>query len=75
MIETFICHAILLDGQDQADRLTPIANNWVGGRIPVQPGQHVLTCPNKCGLLVYGYSPAVSYLFAGGLDLEAITIP
>jgi len=67
--------AILLDGQDQSGRLTPISNNWVGGRIPVQPGQHVLTCPNKCGLLVYGYSRAVSYLFAGGLDLEAITIP
>ncbi len=66
---------VLLDGRDISGGLSPIAGNWSGGRIEVQPGQHVLTCPQGCGLLVYGYSNAVSYLFAGGLDLEAITVP
>jgi len=31
-------------------------------------------CPDSCGIEVYGYSEAVSYLFAGGLDLEQIVI-
>jgi hypothetical protein len=38
------------------------------------PGQHKISCPNGCGLLVYGYSDAVSYMFAGGLDLKKIVI-
>jgi len=66
---------IRVDGVDKSNELTPITGNWFGGRIPVEPGQHVLTCPDKCGLIVYGYSQAVSYLFAGGLDLAAITLP
>jgi hypothetical protein len=66
---------ILLDGRIVSDALAPIDDTWSGGRIEVQPGQHVLTCPQGCGLLVYGYSSAVSYLFAGGLDLTAITVP
>ncbi len=34
------------------------------------------TCVTRdvCGLEVYGYSSAVSYFFAGGLDLEQIVI-
>jgi hypothetical protein len=66
---------IRLDGVDKSNDLMPITDNWFGGRIPVLPGQHVLTCPDKCGLIVYGYSQAVSYLFAGGLNLAAITLP
>ncbi|MEZ4468373.1 MAG: hypothetical protein R3F43_29050 [bacterium] len=41
----------------------------------MRPGQRRLACPTGCGVLVYGYSQAVSYLFAGGLDLERITVP
>ena len=40
----------------------------------MNPGQHKISCPNGCGLLVYGYSDAVSYMFAGGLDLKKIVI-
>lgn len=66
---------VLLDGEDISDRLTPFGGAFVGGRIPVQPGQRRLECPHGCGVEVYGYSQAVSYLFAGGLDLERITAP
>lgn len=45
-----------------------------GTRHQVVPGQHKISCPNGCGVLVYGYSDAVSYLFAGGLDLKKIVI-
>jgi hypothetical protein len=41
-------------------------------RIPVQAGRHVIACPDHCGVEVYGYSDAVSYMFAGGLDLQPI---
>ncbi len=68
--------AVSLDGDDVGDRLTPFASgSFRGGRIPVEPGTHRLDCPGGCGLLVYGYAPAVSYLFAGGLDLRQITVP
>ncbi len=43
-------------------------------RVPVTAGQHTIHCPDTCGVLVYGYSDAVSYMFAGGLDLKQIVI-
>lgn len=67
---------VTLDGRDLTAALRPFpAGTFIGGRIPITPGQHLLTCPGGCGLLVQGYSPAVSYLFAGGLDLRQITVP
>ncbi|MEE2757918.1 MAG: IgGFc-binding protein [Myxococcota bacterium] len=66
---------VRIDGELISDRLTAVTGNWTAGRIRVGPGQHELTCPDKCSVLVHGYSPAVSYLFAGGLDLAAITLP
>jgi hypothetical protein len=65
--------AVTLDGVDISGQLSPIDADYVGGAIQVQPGQHALLCPTKCSVLVYGYSTAVSYLFAGGLDLELIS--
>ena len=64
---------VTLDGMDISGLLTAIDGEYVGGAIQVQPGQHTLLCPTKCSVLVYGYSQAVSYLFAGGLDLELIS--
>jgi hypothetical protein len=64
---------VTLDGMDISAQLSPIDGEYVGGAIQVQPGQHTLLCPTKCSVLVYGYSQAVSYLFAGGLDLELIS--
>jgi hypothetical protein len=43
-------------------------------RVPVMAGQHTIHCPDTCGVLVYGYDSAVSYMFAGGLDLKQIVI-
>ncbi|MFN0250599.1 MAG: IgGFc-binding protein [Kofleriaceae bacterium] len=43
-------------------------------RVPVTAGQHKIVCPGACGVEVYGYSDAVSYMFAGGLDLKQIVI-
>jgi hypothetical protein len=40
----------------------------------VNAGQHVISCPAGCGVEVYGYSDAVSYMFAGGLDLKKIVL-
>jgi hypothetical protein len=56
-------------------QLTPFGDgSFKAGRIPVQAGQHNLVCSEGCGVEVYGWSDAVSYLFAGGLDLEQIVI-
>ena len=54
--------------------LAPFANGYRGARVPVSAGQHKITCPQSCGVEVYGYSDAVSYMFAGGLDLKQIVI-
>jgi hypothetical protein len=43
-------------------------------RHPVTAGQHTIQCPDHCGVEVYGYSDAVSYMFAGGLDLRPIVL-
>lgn len=66
---------VSLDGADVSDRFTDFGDRYMGARIPVTPGQRQLTCPGTCGVVVYGYSRAVSYLFAAGLDLEQITVP
>ncbi len=66
---------VTLDGEDVSGQLAPFGAGFAGGRVRVSPGQRRLECPGTCGVLVYGYSQAVSYLFAGGLDLEQITVP
>ena len=43
-------------------------------RVPLTAGQYKITCADGCGITVYGYSPQVSYMFAGGLDLKPIVI-
>lgn len=65
---------IKLDGNNVSGQLLPFGNNLRGGRISVTAGQHKIECPNTCGIEVYGYSDAVSYLFAGGLDLKKIVV-
>lgn len=43
-------------------------------RMQVVAGQHRIKCPDGCGVEVYGYDDAVSYMFAGGLDLRPIVL-
>ena len=65
--------AVLVDGL--AIQMTPFAGGtYRAARMLVNAGQHKITCPAGCGVEVYGYSDAVSYMFAGGLDLKQIVI-
>ncbi|MGE0547315.1 MAG: IgGFc-binding protein [Kofleriaceae bacterium] len=65
--------AVLVDGA--AVTMTPFANgSYRANRTMVAAGQHKIQCPAGCGVEVYGYGPAVSYMFAGGLDLKQIVI-
>jgi hypothetical protein len=65
--------AVLIDGN--LVTLAPFANGaYRAARQMVTAGQHKITCPAGCGIEVYGYSDAVSYMFAGGLDLKQIVI-
>ncbi|MGN6104613.1 MAG: IgGFc-binding protein [Kofleriaceae bacterium] len=58
-----------------AVQTTPFANGaYRSARQRVNAGQHKISCPDGCGVLVYGYADAVSYMFAGGLDLKQIVI-
>ncbi|MFH0899905.1 MAG: IgGFc-binding protein, partial [Pseudomonadota bacterium] len=64
---------VQLDDVNVTDQFGPIGSgDYQGARIPVSPGQHTLTCPGTCGVEVHGYSPTVSYLYAGGLNLKQI---
>ncbi|HTJ42292.1 MAG TPA: IgGFc-binding protein [Kofleriaceae bacterium] len=65
-----------IDGSDVTSQLTAFGSNmFKGGRISVAAGAHAITCNGAgCGIEVYGYSDAVSYMFAGGLDLRQIVV-
>ena len=49
-----------------------VADLDAGVRLPA--GRHRIECADGCGVEVGGYDDDVSYLFAGGLDLEQIVI-
>jgi hypothetical protein len=66
--------SVYLDGTDVTGMLAPFAGTYRAGRIPVTAGQHQIACNGGCGITVMGYSDAVSYLFAGGLDLRQIVV-
>lgn len=66
---------VQVDGTDVTNQLTTFGSGeWKAGRIVVAAGPHRIDCPGSCGVEVTGWSEAVSYLFAGGLDLEQIVI-
>jgi len=65
--------AVIVDGL--VVQLTPYAGGlYRAARMQVNGGQHVISCPNGCGVEVMGYTDAVSYMFAGGLDLKQIVL-
>ena len=53
---------------------THFGNGLMTTSAPLEVGTHTISCPLECGVEVYGWSQAVSYLFAGGLDLRTIVI-
>ncbi|MFT3693436.1 MAG: IgGFc-binding protein [Kofleriaceae bacterium] len=65
---------VLVDGQPITTAAFPGGGTHQGARVTVNPGQHTINCQDTCSVLVYGYSDAVSYMFAGGLDLKQIVI-
>ncbi len=66
---------IILDGANVSSQLTSFGGgDYKAGRISLTAGQHEIKCSGGCGIEVYGYSDAVSYLFAGGLDLRTIVV-
>jgi hypothetical protein len=67
--------SVLLDGGDVGGQLASFGTDTYGAaRVKVKPGVHKIECGQTCGVEVYGFSEAVSYLFAGGLDLNRIVI-
>jgi hypothetical protein len=65
----------MLDGIDITGQLQPLGTGaFRAGRVPVGPGQHHLVCPQTCGVEAQGWSEAVSYLYAGGLNLTQIVL-
>lgn len=66
---------VVLDGTDVSGQLAAFGSGtFAGARIMVTAGAHTLTCSPNCGVEIGGYDEAVSYLFAGGLDLEPIVV-
>ena len=66
--------AVTLDGTTVTLTAFPGGGTHRAARVAVTAGQHSIHCPDACGLQVYGYDNAVSYMFAGGLDLKQIVI-
>ena len=65
--------AVLVDGTMVT--MTPFAGGvYRANRTMVAAGQHKIACPAGCSIEVYGFGDAVSYMFAGGLDLKQIVI-
>jgi hypothetical protein len=73
-ISTGATGGVMVD--NQMVTLTPFPGGGThrAGRVMVSAGQHKITCADGCGITVYGYSDAVSFMFAGGLDLKPIVI-
>ncbi len=64
---------VLVDGVDRSAALTPFASaRWAALRLPVAGGRHRVACSAGCGVEVYGWAEAVSYLYAAGLDVKVI---
>ena len=66
----------LIDNNDVSAQLAAFGGGFKGGRVKITTaGPHTISCPGGgCGVELYGYSDAVSYMIAGGLDLKQIVI-
>ena len=53
---------------------TSFGTGRAAATVPITVGAHAVDCPLKCSVEVYGWSLAVSYLFAGGLDLKPLVL-
>lgn len=66
---------IFVDGV-QAQPLTEIRSSGFGYvHVPVAAGQHVVTSDSTVGVIAYGYGPAESYGYTGGMAFERLYQP
>ncbi|MEC7520515.1 MAG: IgGFc-binding protein [Myxococcota bacterium] len=63
---------ITLDGSPVSGFM-PIGSTGYGTvQVPIGAGQHTISGDNAFGIVVYGFGSYTSYMYPGGLDLEAI---
>jgi hypothetical protein len=66
---------VTLDGT-QVTGFTAIGSSGFGAaRVEISSGQHNISSSQPFGIVVYGFGSYTSYMYPGGLDLEAINIP
>jgi hypothetical protein len=51
------------------------SGDFATGRVTLQAGQHRIVCAMGCGIELTGWGRDVSYMLAGGLNLNQIVIP
>lgn len=67
--------SVMLDGR-AVTGFTPVGATGFGvARVSVRGGAHTMTGDQPFGIVVYGFGNYTSYMYPGGLDLEAIDIP
>jgi hypothetical protein len=67
---------ITIDGQP-VPALTPLATlpSYGYAHVPVASGAHVVASDSLCGVIAYGYGPAESYGYTGGMAFERLYQP
>lgn len=66
---------VMLDGAPVAG-FVPVSDTGYGvARLMITGGAHSITGTEEFGIVVYGFGSYTSYMYPGGLDLEAIDIP
>ena len=67
--------SVMLDGR-AVSGFTPVGSTGFGvARVSIPGGPHSMTGNQPFGIVVYGFGNYTSYMYPGGLDLEAIDIP
>lgn len=68
--------SLLVDGAPVDSALVPIQNTSFGYvNVRVQSGTHSVTCDSAFGIIAYGYGPAESYGYTGGMAFERLYQP
>jgi hypothetical protein len=66
---------VTLDGSPVSG-FTPVGGTGFGvARVMIPGGSHNITGSAEFGIVVYGFGEYTSYMYPGGLDLEAIDVP
>jgi hypothetical protein len=66
---------VMLDGAPVSG-FDPVGGTGYGvARVMIPGGAHTITGSAEFGIVVYGFGSYTSYMYPGGLDLEAIDVP